>query len=310
MKKFVLPLFLLFLLAQSVLNAQDFSGNYTMEEGGETVTLTLQQNAEGRVNGAMRSEGVEYTVQGQRKGEELSGFMNVFGESMKFSARFSSGQLMMTLFDPKEGEAGEFSENLIFQRLKGQAVASQDQKSTSGKSKPKSSDKGKVIINGKSLSEEQIRELEQRYTVRPLSGNYWYDTKSGLYGVKGFPAFGFMLAGHDFGELKRDASNGNTGVFVNGRELPQNEWIVWSQLLGYVIQRGRYWLDGQGNAGYEGNPTPTENLYLAAQRNAYHHSGGGGDNFWSSRFGAGNYDSGNQRGYVSVPGYGPVGYGF
>jgi hypothetical protein len=120
-----------------------------------------------------------------------------------------------------------------------------------------------------------------------------------------------MLAGHRFGKLDASASNGNSGVFVNGRHLPQSEWLVWSQLLGYVIQPGRYWLDDSGNAGYEGNPTPTENLYLAAQRNAYRTGGSGsGDNFWSSRFGAGNYDSGNQRGYVSVPGHGPVGYGF
>jgi len=118
-----------------------------------------------------------------------------------------------------------------------------------------------------------------------------------------------MLAGHEFGKLDRKASNGNTGVIINGRELPQSEWVVWSQLLGYWIQPGSYWLDQNGNAGYEGNPIPVVNLYVAAQRNAYT-GGGGGDNFWTSRFSAGNYDSGGQRGYVSVPGHGPVGYGF
>jgi hypothetical protein len=107
-----------------------------------------------------------------------------------------------------------------------------------------------------------------------------------------------------------NASNGNTGVYTNGRHLPYTEWVVWSKLLGYIIQPGRYWLDANGNAGYEGVPIPFENLYLAAKRNAYRGPGGGGDNSWSTRFGAGNYDSGNQRGYVSVPGHGPVGYGF
>ena len=38
--------------------------------------------------------------------------------------------------------------------------------------------------------------------------------------------------------------------------------------------------------------------------------GGGIDNFWSTRHAAGNFDSGNTRGYVNVPGVGPVGYGF
>jgi hypothetical protein len=167
-----------------------------------------------------------------------------------------------------------------------------------------------VIINGVVLSEKQITELKQIYKIKPIPGNYWYDTRSGLYGAVGFPAYGFMLAGHSYGKLETNASNGNTGVFVNGRELPQPEWAVWSQLLGYMIQPGKYWFDHNGNAGYEGNPIPTENLYMAAQRNSYRGSGSGGDNFWSSRFGAGNYDSGNQRGYVSVPGHGPIGYGF
>lgn len=167
-----------------------------------------------------------------------------------------------------------------------------------------------IIINGLVLTDQQINELEKQYKIKPLPGNYWYDQYSGLYGVVGYSAYGFMLPGHNLGIMKANASNGDTPVFINGRQLPQSEWMVWSQLLGYMIQPGRYWLDAMGNAGYEGSPYPLENLYIAAQRNSYTGSGAGGDNFWSSRFGAGNYDPGNQSGYVSVPGYGPVGYGF
>ncbi len=166
-----------------------------------------------------------------------------------------------------------------------------------------------VVINDVTLTSDQIHALETQYGVKPLPGEYWYDTSSGLYGVKGFQAYGFMLPGHDFGTLTTNASQGNTRVFINGRELPQLEWIVWSYMLGYPIQVGKYWLDEKGNAGYEGNPQPVLNLYLLAQQNAYNGRGGSGDNFWSSRFSAGNHD-GNGRGYVSVPGYGPVGYGF
>ena len=123
-----------------------------------------------------------------------------------------------------------------------------------------------------------------------------------------------MMPGHDIGELEANVSGGDTGVYVNGRHLPYAEWATWSHLMGYLILPGRYWLDGQGNAGFEGNPMPTDNLYLAAQRNSYQSGqsggGGGGDNTWSTRFSAGNYDSGGSRGYVSVPGHGPVGYGF
>ena len=167
----------------------------------------------------------------------------------------------------------------------------------------------KVVINNMALNEQQINELEKIYGARPKPGNYWYDTRSGLYGVVGYQAYGYMYSGHNFGELSRDASAGNTGVIINGRELPQLEWAIWSYMLNYWIQPGSYWLDDQGNAGYEGVEVPLVNLFTAAQQN--HYSGqGGGDNTWSTRFSAGNYDSNNQRGYVSVPGYGPVGYGF
>jgi hypothetical protein len=167
----------------------------------------------------------------------------------------------------------------------------------------------KVAINGRALTARQVRELEEQYGVRPEPGNYWYDARSGLYGIVGMPAAGFMLPGHDFGALAAHASGGQTNVFVNGRNLPQPEVMILSALWGTYIQPSHYWLDGAGNVGYEGIPIPVGNLYALAQaRGAI--GGGGGDNFWNSRFSAGNYNADNTQGYVSVPGYGPVGYGF
>lgn len=167
----------------------------------------------------------------------------------------------------------------------------------------------KVIINGNELTSEQLVQLEQRYSVKALPGNYWYDSKSGLYGMVGQAAFGFMYADHNFGKLDRHASKGNTGVIINGRELPQAEYVVWSQVLGYWIQLGSYWFDSNGNAGYEGNPNPVVNLYSAAQQNTYNGNSSEGGGFWSTRFSAGNSYVGNQTGYVSLPGGGIVGYG-
>ncbi|WP_461644293.1 hypothetical protein [Labilibaculum euxinus] len=68
------------------------------------------------------------------------------------------------------------------------------------------SQNGKVIINDIELNETQLTNLENEYGLKPKAGNYWYDSKSGLYGVVGYASFGFMLPGHDFGELKSDAS--------------------------------------------------------------------------------------------------------
>lgn len=195
-------------------------------------------------------------------------------------------------------------------------------------------------INGVVLTQEQIGELEATYGVRPLPGDYWYDARSGLYGVVGQQAMGSMLPGHSFGKLRADASKGNSGVFMNGRELTMVEVGYINILLGGLTLPGRYWLDANGNCGIEGLDVPLVNFYVAAQSRfnpgggefqggydaggdgyGYNYdagggyqggydAGGGGDNFWSSQYGAGNYDSDNSRGYVSVPGHGPVGYGF
>ncbi|UCH65988.1 MAG: hypothetical protein JSW63_02310 [Ignavibacterium sp.] len=299
MKKSNVTTLLFLLILSSCLLAQDFSGSYILQDYSPAVTLKLFQDDNGNVTGVMNLDGDDYDIEAQQEENELNGFINDFGDLIKFSGAFVDENLQLTIFDPEAApnEYGDNAEIWVFQR-QGEETASIKNENE------------EVIINGITLTDEQVSELEEMYSAKPLPGNYWYDTNSGLYGVVGYAAYGFMFAGHEFGELDSNASNGDAGVFVNGRQLPQIEWAVWSQLLGYIIQPGRYWLDENGNAGYEGNPIPTENLYAAAQRNSYGGSVGGGDNIWSTRFGAGNYDSNNQRGYVSVPGYGPVGYGF
>lgn len=215
-----------------------------------------------------------------------------------------SGVLISRMAKGKIVEEWSFFNQLNLMAQLGYTIAPPNQRAAS--TTPAS---GKVIINGQALSAEQLAQLERRYGVKAQPGNYWYDAKSGLYGMAGQPAAGFMYPDHHFGTLARNASNGHTRVIVNGRELPQAEWALWSQILGYWIQPGAYWFDAGGNAGYEGNPTPVVNFYAAAQQNAYQGNSGGGGGFWSTRFSAGNAYAGNQTGYVSLPGGGIVGYG-
>ncbi|HEY6282127.1 MAG TPA: hypothetical protein VIW72_10135 [Burkholderiales bacterium] len=79
----------------------------------------------------------------------------------------------------------------------------------------------KVVINGTQLTAKDIQTLERSYGVPLQTGRYWYDKMSGLWGYAGQPTAGQILAGLQLGgPLKADASNGNTGVFINGRQLP------------------------------------------------------------------------------------------
>jgi hypothetical protein len=119
-----------------------------------------------------------------------------------------------------------------------------------------------VTINRVRLADGEVGALEQRFQIRLPDGSYWYDKRSGAWGVEGGPAAGLAPAGLAMGgALRADASHGNTRVFVNGRELHTID-VMRLQQLGPVYP-GRYWLDAMGNCGYEGGPALVNLVQLA-----------------------------------------------
>jgi hypothetical protein len=125
-----------------------------------------------------------------------------------------------------------------------------------------------VVINETQLSEETLSAFEKKYGVRIPDGNYWYDSKAGVWGMKGGPTLGFTLAGLKLGgTLKASASNGNTKVFINGRELHLYDVLSLQQLVyPYPVLQGRYWVDAHGNFGYEGGFALGNLLQIAQAR--------------------------------------------
>ena len=151
----------------------------------------------------------------------------------------------------------------------------------------------RVVVNGAPVPEARLAEVESHYRLYIADGAYWYDRASGAAGPAGGPTLTFIVPGLDLGgPLQPDASAGNTGVFINGRELPQQDLIALTRLVGFV-QPGRYFLDGNGNAGYEGGP-PMINLIVATRQQQ---SQGGSDGWYSQTVGAGGNESGG-TGYV------------
>ena len=125
----------------------------------------------------------------------------------------------------------------------------------------------KVVINGQQLTAAQIKSLETAIHGPVQPGTYWYDKVSGAWGYQGGPLAGIIVAGIEVGgPLRADASNGNTGVFINGRELAMQDVIALQQWIGTPVMQGRYWVDAQGYFGYEGGPV-AGNLILLAQQN-------------------------------------------
>ena len=151
-----------------------------------------------------------------------------------------------------------------------------------------------VVVNGLAVSPTVLAALEASHRLQIADGNYWYDRTSGAAGPAGGPTLAFIAPGLDLGgPLAPDASAGNTGVFLNGRELPQYDLVALTRAVGFV-QPGRYFLDANGNAGFEGGP-PLINLIAASRQQTA--NGSGGDGWYSSTAQAGGGESGG-TGYV------------
>lgn len=119
-----------------------------------------------------------------------------------------------------------------------------------------------VIINGRRLSDQDVETLTRTFRVQVRDGHYWYDRMTGAWGLQGGPTAGFIMAGLSLGgPLREDASHGDTGVFINGRQLHRVDVARLMQIG--PVYRGRYWMDAQGNIGLEGQPAIL-NLWVAA----------------------------------------------
>ena len=109
-----------------------------------------------------------------------------------------------------------------------------------------------ITVNRVALTEAIIQRLEFAYQTRLVSGHFWYDPFSGLWGIWGGPSLGQIAPGLPLGgPLPWNASGGKTRVYVNGRILHPLELEYLSRIFGYVGP-GRYWLNANGIGGLEG----------------------------------------------------------
>lgn len=149
-----------------------------------------------------------------------------------------------------------------------------------------------VVINDQSVSLRELQAQSMRSGQRIRDGRYWYDAMTGAWGYEGQATSGFVAPGLSLGgPLRADASNGHTGVFINGRQLADGDVIALMQ-MGIPVQQGRWWVDAFGNAGAEGGPA-LFNLRAIAQQNSLtrgndsiYSTWGSGDNKSSTWIGA------------------------
>ncbi|KAK6916511.1 Ribonuclease H domain [Dillenia turbinata] len=122
----------------------------------------------------------------------------------------------------------------------------------------------RIFVNGKRLSKEELNTLpccpNPPKQLKP--GSYWYDKVSGLWGKIGQRPS--QIITHDLNvgnNIMKDASNGNTEILINGREMTKSERTLLQFFGAHCAGNPHFWVNADGSYMEEGQGKPSGHLW-------------------------------------------------
>nr|VDD48037.1 unnamed protein product [Brassica oleracea] len=121
-----------------------------------------------------------------------------------------------------------------------------------------------IAVNGKSLDEEELYMLQScaNPPKKLKPGDYWYDKVAGYWGKVGEKPCQIISPHMNIGgNIKKEASNGDSGIFINNREITKSE-LTMLKMVGVQCEgKPHFWVNSDGSYQEEGQNRIMGNIW-------------------------------------------------